>query len=73
MRLASDLAHISLQDYRQLDAGCWVSSYKQTNPDSLFKELVGKVLKTIVFCLIIVILRSYPETDYSNTISKRLV
>jgi hypothetical protein len=25
--LASDLAHLSLQVYRQIDAGCWVSSY----------------------------------------------
>jgi hypothetical protein len=31
MRLASDLARLSLQVYRQLDAGCWVSSYKQTD------------------------------------------
>jgi hypothetical protein len=44
MRLASDLAHLSLQVYRQLDAGCWVSSYKQT----VFIEPVGKVLSCAV-------------------------
>jgi hypothetical protein len=31
MRLASDMAHLSLQVYPQLDAGCWVSSCKQTD------------------------------------------
>jgi hypothetical protein len=31
MLLASDLAHLSLQVYCQLDTGCWVSSYKQTD------------------------------------------
>ena len=30
MRLWADLAHLSLQGYRQLDAGCWISSYTQT-------------------------------------------
>jgi hypothetical protein len=29
MHLWADLAHFSLQGY-QLDAGCWISSYKQT-------------------------------------------
>jgi len=38
MRFWADLAHLSLQGYRQLDAGCWISSYKQMGPDPLFLE-----------------------------------
>jgi len=39
MSLSAGHAHLLLQGYRQLNAGCWVSStHKHTGPDPLFLE-----------------------------------